>query len=76
MLLITVAAAVIVYLLRNILRGEIGDLIVRFLVLIFQINFNQIGNCLFIINYQNIGSQSVIFFLLSIYSHNYYSAIQ
>ncbi|HBQ86283.1 MAG TPA: vancomycin resistance histidine kinase VanS [Syntrophomonas sp.] len=32
MLLITVAAAVTVYLLRNILRGQIGDRIVRFLV--------------------------------------------
>ncbi len=32
MLLITVAAAVTVFLLRNILRGQIGDRIVRFLV--------------------------------------------
>ena len=32
MLLITVAAAVTVYLLRYILRGQIGDRIVRFLV--------------------------------------------
>ncbi|MEN6348665.1 MAG: vancomycin resistance histidine kinase VanS [Syntrophomonas sp.] len=38
MLLITVAAAATVYLLRNILRGEIGDLIVRFLVTAFRFN--------------------------------------
>ena len=36
MFLITVAAAVTVYLLRNILRGEIGDRIVRFLVNAFH----------------------------------------
>nr|WP_083585610.1 vancomycin resistance histidine kinase VanS [Clostridium kluyveri] len=36
MLLITVAAAVTVYLLRHILRGQIGDRIVRFLVNAFK----------------------------------------
>ncbi|EGW39281.1 his Kinase A domain protein [Desulfosporosinus sp. OT] len=36
MLLITVAAAVTVYLLRNILRGQIGDRIVQFLVHTFR----------------------------------------
>lgn len=36
MLLITVATAASVYLLRNILRGEIGDRIVRFLVTAFH----------------------------------------
>jgi two-component system sensor histidine kinase VanS len=36
MLLITVAAAVIVYLLRHILRGQIGDRIVRYLVSAFH----------------------------------------
>ncbi|WP_434509883.1 sensor histidine kinase [Desulfitobacterium sp. AusDCA] len=38
MLLITVAAAVTVYLLRYILRGHIGDRIVRFLVTAFHFN--------------------------------------
>ncbi len=38
MLLITVAAAVTVYLLRYILRGQIGDRIVRFLVNAFRFN--------------------------------------
>jgi len=38
MLLITIAAAVTVYLLRNILRGQIGDRIVRFLVNAFHFN--------------------------------------
>ncbi|MDD3162230.1 MAG: HAMP domain-containing sensor histidine kinase [Bacteroidales bacterium] len=36
MLLLTVAAAMTVYLLRNILRGQIGDRIVRFLVNAFH----------------------------------------
>ena len=35
-LLITVAAAATAYLLRNILRGQIGDRIVRFLVTAFN----------------------------------------
>jgi len=38
MLLLTVAAAVTVYLLRNILRGQIGDRIVRFLITAFHFN--------------------------------------
>jgi len=38
MILITVAAAVTVYLLRYILRGQIGDRIVRFLVIAFHFN--------------------------------------
>jgi len=38
MLLITVAAAVTVNLLRYILRGQIGDRIVRFLVNVFHFN--------------------------------------
>jgi len=37
MLLITIAAAVTVYLLRNILRGQIGDRIVQFLVNTFTL---------------------------------------
>jgi len=39
MLLITIAAAVAVFLLRNILRGQIGDRIVLFLVNVFHFDF-------------------------------------
>jgi len=41
MLLITVTAAVTVYLLRNILRGQVGDRIVRFLVNAFHFNYSD-----------------------------------
>ncbi|TGE33365.1 vancomycin resistance histidine kinase VanS [Desulfosporosinus sp. Sb-LF] len=41
MLLITVAAAVTVYLLRYILRGQIGDRIVRFLVNAFNFEYSD-----------------------------------
>ncbi|MFZ7104110.1 MAG: vancomycin resistance histidine kinase VanS [Peptococcaceae bacterium] len=41
MLLITVAAVVAVYLLRYILRGQIGDRIVRFLVNAFHFNYSD-----------------------------------
>nr|WP_161822398.1 vancomycin resistance histidine kinase VanS [Sporotomaculum syntrophicum] len=41
MLLITVAAAVTVYLLRYILRGQIGDRIVQFLVNTFHFNYSE-----------------------------------
>ena len=41
MLLITVTAAVTVYLLRNILRGQIGDRIVRFLIDVFSFSYSD-----------------------------------
>ena len=41
MLLITVTAAVTVYLLRNILRGQVGDRIVWFLVNVFHFNYSD-----------------------------------
>jgi len=41
MLLIMVAAAVTVYLLRNILRGQIGDRIVLFLINTFHFNYTD-----------------------------------
>lgn len=41
MLLITVAAAVTVYFLRNFLRGQIGDRIVLFLIDAFQFNYTD-----------------------------------
>ena len=41
MLLITVAAAVTVYLLRYILRGQIGDRIVRFLVNAYNFEYSD-----------------------------------
>jgi two-component system sensor histidine kinase VanS len=40
MLLITVTAAVTVYLLRNILRGQVGDRIVWFLVNVFHFDYS------------------------------------
>jgi len=44
MLLITVTAALTVYLLRNILRGQVGDRIVRFLVNAFHFNYLDAQN--------------------------------
>ncbi|WZL69617.1 HAMP domain-containing sensor histidine kinase [Defluviitalea saccharophila] len=40
MLLITVTAAATVYLLRNILRGQIGDRIVQFLIHVFRFDYS------------------------------------
>ncbi|HHY81175.1 MAG TPA: HAMP domain-containing histidine kinase [Clostridiales bacterium] len=41
MLLITVTAAVTVFLLRNILRGQVGDRIVGFLVNVYHFNYSE-----------------------------------
>lgn len=41
MLLITTAATVTVYLLRNILRGQVGDRIVQFLVNVFHFSYTD-----------------------------------
>ncbi|HHW32135.1 MAG TPA: vancomycin resistance histidine kinase VanS [Clostridiaceae bacterium] len=44
MLLITVTATVTVYLLRNILRGQVGEQIVRFLVNVFKFDYWEAQN--------------------------------
>jgi two-component system sensor histidine kinase VanS len=44
MFLITVTAVVTVYLLRNILRGQVGDRIVRFLVNVFHFDYWKAQN--------------------------------
>ncbi|MDR3599354.1 MAG: HAMP domain-containing sensor histidine kinase [Desulfosporosinus sp.] len=66
MLLITVAAAVTVYLLRYILRGQIGDRIVRFLVNAFNFDYSDALTIYQLVIRNNMGM--ILFVVILIFS--------
>lgn len=65
MLLITVAAAVTVYLLRNILRGQVGDSIVRFLVDVFHFDYSNAQTIYQLVFRSNM--ETILFFVALIF---------